>query len=129
MVVRIRWAHGRLAVGPDFCESRTMRRPKISTPASVRTALDQLGPIGLTVSAGRGGGGAGVRGPRRPRPFAGSEFASVDPIGRPTEVGLSAVRMKERPDRQICVKGHEGAGLTVEAADRAVDLGGFEDPV
>ncbi len=53
-----------------------LREPDDATPedidCSVRTALDQLGPIGLTVSAGKGGGGAGVRGPRRPRPFAGS---------------------------------------------------------
>lgn len=40
-------------------------------------AIDQLGPLRLEVTSGRGGGGASVRDPRRGRPLRGSGAAAL----------------------------------------------------
>ncbi len=56
------------------------------TGATLRSAVDQLGPIRLEVTTGRGGGTAGVRSPRRPRPFAGAgaaELPEPEPVPEP----------------------------------------------
>ena len=46
-----------------------------------------------------------------------------------SKVGFAVVRMKERPDGQVMIKGQERAGPSVEAADRSAHLLGFKDVV
>ncbi len=45
--------------------------------AAMRSAIDQLGILRLEVTSGRGGGTAGARLPRRPRPILGSGAAEL----------------------------------------------------
>lgn len=44
---------------------------------ALRAAIDQLGPLRLEVTSGRGGGTAGARVPRRDRPLLGSGAAEL----------------------------------------------------
>lgn len=58
---------------------------RASEPLS--SAIDQLGPLRLEITAGRGGGGAVVRSPRRGRPLIGAGGAEVPlPEHRDTHV-------------------------------------------
>ena len=50
--------------------------------ASMRAAIEQLGPLRLEVTSGRGGGTSGARLTRRPRPLLGSGAASL-PLPEP----------------------------------------------
>jgi hypothetical protein len=47
--------------------------------AAMRSAIDQLGPLRLEVTSGRGGGTSSDRVPRRGRPLLGSGAAAIPP--------------------------------------------------
>lgn len=69
----------------EVCFDTDERAEAYRGSEAMRSAIDQLGPLRLEVTSGRGGGSAGARVPRRDRPLIGSGSAAL-PLPEPDQV-------------------------------------------